>query len=110
MPETLNFVKNQYVHSNISIVDNEFTLFGPPLLFARATENITFKRNKVRRGEKGIFPISDQPMFFLEHCKDVRFRSNVMDADGMATIIQIKDMKKSQIKYDDKNELQLITK
>tara|TARA_R110000868_G_scaffold172577_1_gene408434 strand:+ start:21637 stop:23496 length:1860 start_codon:yes stop_codon:yes gene_type:complete len=110
MPETHKFVRNQFVHSNINIVDNKFTLFGPPLLFARATENITFERNKVQIGHKENFQVSNQPMFFLEHCKDVRFRSNVIDADGMATIIQLNDMKKSQIKYDDKNELQLITK
>ena len=110
MPETHKFVRNHYVHSNISIVDNEFTLFGPPLLFARATENITFERNMVRRGEQENFPISNQPMFLLEHCKGVRFRSNVLDTDGMATIIQLQHMKKSQIKYDVKNELQLITK
>lgn len=91
-------------------MDNEFTLFGPPLLFARATKNITFERNKVQIGDQKNFPISNQPMFFLEHCKDVRFRSNVIEADRKATIIQIKDMKTSQIKYDNKNELQLITK
>ncbi|MCK0134907.1 right-handed parallel beta-helix repeat-containing protein [Arenibacter sp. S6351L] len=110
MPETHSFVKNQYVHSNISIVDNEFTLFGPPLLFARATKNITFERNKVLKGDQDIFPISTQPMFFLEHCEDVSIRSNVMDTNGMETMIQTKGMKRSQIKYDAKNKLQLITK
>ena len=110
MPEAHNFVKNQYVHSNISIVDNEFTLFGPPLLFARATENLTFERNKVRKGDQENFPVSNQPMFFLEHCKDVSIQSNVMDIEGMETKIQIKAMKRSQLDYDAKYELQLITK
>ena len=110
MPETHSFVKNQYVHSNISIVDNEFTLFGPPLLFARATENIIFERNMVRRGDQENFPLSNEPMFLLEHCKDVRFRSNVIDAEGIKTMIQLQHMKKSQIKYDAKTELQLIIK
>ena len=110
MPETHNFVKNQYVHSNINIVDNEFTIFGPPLLFARTTENITFEGNKVRKGDQENFPVSKQPMFFLEHCDNVSIRSNVMDTEGMETMIQIREMKKSQIKYDAKNELQLITR
>lgn len=110
MPETHNFVKDQYVHSNISIVDNEFTLFAPPLLFARATENIIFERNKVRGGEQEDFPFSQQPMFFLEHSNDILIRSNVMDTEGMDRIIQIKDMKKSQIKYDAKNKFKLIDK
>ncbi len=110
MPETYNFDKNQYVHSNISIVDNEFTIFGPPLLFARATENITFEGNKVRKSDQKNFPISNRPMFFLEHCDDVNIRSNLIDTVGMATMIQIKEMKKSQINYDAKNKLQLIRK
>jgi hypothetical protein len=110
MPETHNFVKDKYVHSNISIVNNEFTLFAPPLLFARATDNITFEGNKVRVRESEEFPNSQQPMFFLEHCNDVRIRSNEMDVEEMDNKIQIKDMKRSQIKYDAKNKLKLIQK
>lgn len=108
MPETHTFVKDQYIHSNISIVDNEFTLFGPPLLFARATDHVVFQGNKVIEGKQEGFPFSQKPMFFLEHCNDVRIRSNRIETEGMDAIIQIKDMKKSQVNYDSKSELELI--
>ncbi|MEZ4968550.1 MAG: right-handed parallel beta-helix repeat-containing protein [Flavobacteriaceae bacterium] len=109
-PETHNFVKDRYVHANIRIVDNEFILFGPPLLFARATENILFKGNKVIGGEREGFPYSQRPMFFLEHCTDVALGSNTIDTGTMERIIQIREMKKSQIKVNSKNQLKLIKK
>lgn len=109
-PETDNFVKDRYVHANIRIVDNEFTLFGPPLLFARATENILFKGNKVIGGEREGFPYSQRPMFFLEHCTDVALGSNTIYTGTMERIIQIREMKKSQIKVNSKNQLKLIKK
>lgn len=109
-PETHNFVKDRYVHANIRIVDNEFTLFGPPLLFARATENILFKGNKVIGGEREGFPYSQRPMFFLEHCTDVALGSNTIYTGTMERIIQIREMKKSQIKVNSKNQLKLIKK
>ena len=33
-PETNNFEKGRYVHSNINITENEFQVFDSPLLFA----------------------------------------------------------------------------
>ena len=110
MPETHNFVKDRYVHSNINIVDNEFVLFGPPLLFARSTEHITFQGNTVSGAKREDFSFSQKPMFFLKHCNDVRIRSNRIGTEGMDTAIQIKDMKRSQLNYDPKNKLQLINK
>lgn len=108
MPETHNFVKDRYVHSNINIVDNEFVLFGPPLLFARSTENITFQGNTVTGVKQEDFPFSQMPMFFLEHTDNVRIRFNKIETEGMDTSIQIKDMKKSQVNYDSKSKLRLI--
>jgi hypothetical protein len=103
MPETHNFVKGKYVHSNINIIDNEFTLFSPQLLFARATQNITFTSNTIRGVKSDQFPFSTQPMISLEHCDEVVLGPNEWQNEEFKKTIQLKSMRKSQLKVDSNN-------
>lgn len=108
MPETKGFVKGGYVHSNIKITDNEFTLFGPPLLFARATKNLTFENNSIRGQRSNDFPLSEKPMFFLEHCDNVDIHNNQFNTRFSDKTIQLEHMESRQLKYRPKRAFELI--
>lgn len=110
MPEIQTFVKNDYVHSNINISDNDFTLFGPPLLFARSTENLKFENNTVRGKQSQSFPFSDNPMFFLEHCANVDIKSNTMKTQFSQKRIQLKNMNENQLRHSPRKTFTLINK
>ncbi len=107
MPETLKFEKGKYVHSNINIVNNEFTLFSPPLLFARATENINFTGNIIKGVKSDHFRVSRQPMISLEHSDKVILGANSWETEEFEKIIHLKNMKRSQIKVDSSNEMKI---
>lgn len=107
MPETHNFIKNRYVHSNIRIVDNTFNLFAPPLLFARSTRNISFVKNTIEGSLTDDFPYSEKPMFFLEHCKDVQIENNKFKDQFSKRVIEIKEMDKNGVKIGPETELEL---
>ena len=108
MPEIQNFVKGKFVHSNIKITDNDFTLFGPPLLFARSTKNLQFKNNTIRGKRSGNFPFSEKPMLFLEHCANVEVKSNQMKNNFTEKIILLENMDNNQLNYSPKKTFILI--
>ncbi|WP_417359440.1 right-handed parallel beta-helix repeat-containing protein [Galbibacter sp.] len=108
MPEAKEFAEDRYVHSNIHITDNEFSLFAPPLLFARATKKLTFENNHITGQATKDFPLSEKPMFFLEHCANVDIVNNQFDTQFSEKNIQLEHMQKGQLKYRPKRPFKLI--
>ncbi|MCG2461495.1 right-handed parallel beta-helix repeat-containing protein [Flavobacteriaceae bacterium F89] len=108
MPETHTFLKNRYVHKNIRITGNEFTLFAPPLLFARSARNIIFTENEINGGPSPYFPNSTKPVFFLEHCTGVRIKNNRFKDSFPERIIELKYMDKDGVDYGSKTKFKLI--
>lgn len=109
MPETHGFVKNKYVHSNIRIENNEFTLIDEPVLFARSTNNLIFTGNIINENVSGKSPNGIRPMFFLEHCDNVDFGLNEFGDQTFERKIQIKNMNRNQLIYESEKGFELVS-
>ena len=85
-------------HRNICITDNTFHLFDYPILFARSVDGLTFSNNTLIRNK------TYQPYHYrkdgitLEACKHVVISNNKIEGDVLGKNIQIKMMKKSDVK------------
>lgn len=108
MPETHTFEKGGYVHSNISISENEFKLFDTPVLFARSTENLTFEGNRVSYSRSKFFPENQRPMFYMEHCDKVVLNENQIEEGAPNQKVMLKNTGKRNIKVEGKAGYQLV--
>ncbi|MEN7547791.1 right-handed parallel beta-helix repeat-containing protein [Rapidithrix thailandica] len=107
-PETHRFVKGKYVHENIRIIDNEFTVFDTPLLFARSTTGLVFKGNEIQVRLSETFPRKNKPMFSLTHCDEVHITDNHFGGETISKELSLHSMKKKQIQYAPKKEYTLL--
>ncbi len=96
-PETHNFPKNGYIHSNIRIEDNVFECLGSPVLFARSVRNLQFNNNKV--DYKPLSKPDEMPVahFKLEHCSGVKVENNRFNG-FLGQALDVLNMKKSEVK------------
>ena len=91
-PETNHFEKGRYVHSNISIIGNEFQVFDSPLLFARNVDSLNFNGNVIAQKSLPGFPLGKEPAFNMEHCNGVQILNNNFVGGALRKEIQIKNM------------------
>ncbi len=83
-------------HSNILITDNTFRHFDYQVLFARATNNLTFTNNILER-TYDYEPFYRKTNFYLDGCRNVSIRDNIFDTDFLGRSMTIKNMRKSDI-------------
>jgi hypothetical protein len=100
-PENHLQVPGYFVHSNIRIENNTFSVYDYPILTARSTDNLTFTGNTVKwttlmkNGEK-------RAGFDLTDCKNVTIKNNLFELPQVP-IISAKGMKKKDLKADSKS-------
>ncbi len=76
-PEVETFKKGKYVHSNIRILDNDFSCNSEKILIARSVDNLIIRNNRIN-----YLPIENsnltpsQPEFKMKNCKDVKIENN----------------------------------
>lgn len=74
-PEDHHPAKDYWVHKNINIENNEFTLYGNPLLRARSTDGLRFTGNKIN--QSATFTVSKpSPLIKLTNCRGVIIKNN----------------------------------
>ncbi len=100
-PENHQQVHGYFVHRNILIENNTFSVYDYPILTARSTDNLTFTGNTVtwttlmKSGEK-------RAGFDLTDCKNVTIKNNLFEL-SQVPIISAKGMKKKDLKADSKS-------
>jgi hypothetical protein len=104
-PETNNFEKARYVHSNISIRGNEFQIFDAPVLSARDVKGLIFSENQIIQKKMAGFPFDNKPMFNIEHCNGTEIQQNRFDGENFQKKILLRDMR--EVKYTPVNEFDL---
>ncbi|SMO51818.1 Right handed beta helix region [Saccharicrinis carchari] len=96
-PETHNFPKGKYIHSNIRIEDNVFECAGSAVLFARSVNHLKFKNNDVNLKPFNPSENATVATFDLEHCRDVEIDNNRFTGfEGEK--LNVKYMSKTEIK------------
>jgi len=97
-PENHQIVPEYFVHRNIHIKNNTFTIFDYPVLAARSTENLVFTDNKIVM--KNLIKKADQrPACEFTSCKSVSIESNTF-IDYPTPFILQREMKKTEIKSE----------
>lgn len=109
-PETTDFMKGKYVHSNISITGNTFQIFDTPVLFARDVNGLNFVGNNIIQRKIAGFPSGNAPAFDFEHCNNVVLKNNDFKGGPLEKNIQIGYMKPNMIKYEPFKEFHLTMK
>jgi len=100
-PENHQQVPGYYVHSNIRIENNTFSVYDYPILTARSVDNLSFTGNTVKwttlmkSGEK-------RAGFDLTYCKNVTVKNNLIELPQVP-IISAKGMKKKDLTADSKS-------
>ena len=96
-PETHNFKKGKYIHSNIQIVGNEFQCVFNSLIFARAVENIKIMGNKISYSPLTKHEQKPVLNFKFEHCKGVVLKENLTEGFDHK-VIHLYQMSNSELK------------
>lgn len=86
------------VHRNVRIIGNTFQTFGNPVLYAKSTEGLVFKDNKVT---STLSPgdALQKPVFILNGSKNVTIKDNILKGTFRENIV-FRNMKKGFIKTD----------
>lgn len=99
-PENHQQVPGYFVHSNIRIENNTFSVYDYPILTARSVDNLSFTGNTVKwttlmkSGEK-------RAGFDLTYCKNVTIKDNLFETPQVP-IISAKRMKKKNLTTENK--------
>lgn len=90
-------------HRNIRIENNRFDLFDYPVLYAKSVDQLSFSGNQLNR----VFSYEPwHPRKFsvtLEFCRNVVISQNTIATDLLGGNIKMTDMKKSDIRMDEKS-------
>lgn len=102
-PENHTLVKNYYVHRNIRIENNVFSIFNQPVLAAKSVDNLVYQHNVV---EKTAFMSDAQekskPTFVLTACRNTIINQNQFS--GLSNpVIKLSKMNKKDISTSIKN-------
>jgi len=85
------------VHRNVRIIGNTFRTFGNPVLYAKSTKDLIFKKNHVECTSSDDF--RQKPLFILNGCKGVVIRENKLE-EVCDKKMEFRQMKKKYIKVD----------
>lgn len=96
-PETHNFKKSRFIHSNIHIENNTFECMGSSVLFARSVKNLWFNNNEIKYNSLSEPDEKIVARFKLEHCKDVSVEKNRFEG-FFKTELEVSNMKESEVK------------
>lgn len=107
-PETQNFEKGKYVHSNINITGNQFQVFDTPLLFARDIKGLNFSENHVIQKKLPGFPAGNTLAFLLEHCDNVQIQHNSFDGRPLKRDIKVHYTERTNIIFKPGKQFHLI--
>lgn len=102
-PETHNFEKGDYIHSNIEISENEFQCLGEAVLFARSVNNLKFLNNKITYSPLNIMSKTVDSNIALEHCKNLLFKDNTFEG-FQKNNIKLMGTSKSELKILPKSQ------
>ncbi len=91
-PENKVVDANRPVHRNVRIIGNKFRLSGNPALYAKSTEGLVFKDNKVEQlpGANA----NKKELFILNGCKNVTIKDNTLPHAFSLKDIRFENMKK----------------
>lgn len=84
--------------TNLRIIGNTFQTFGNPVLYAKSTEGLVFKDNKVT---STLSPgdALQKPVFILNGSKNVTIKDNILKGTFRENLV-FRNMKKGFIKTD----------
>lgn len=86
------------VHKNVRIIGNTFQTFGNPVLFAKSTEGLIFKENRVvSTSPSGDIPY--KPVFILNGSKNVSIKDNLLKGSFQDNV-DFRNMKRKHIRTD----------
>lgn len=77
--------QKQYYHSNIVIEDNVFDTFDTPILYAKSTDGLIFKDNKVLHNQDYKPFHWNHHQFLFEHVNHVEIKDNYFEAGFLPT-------------------------
>jgi polygalacturonase len=90
-------------HRNIRIENNTFNLFDYPVLYARSVDQLTFEGNRLNRVHTYEPWHPRKISVSLEFCRNVRISGNRIDPAILGGNLQMKGMKKSDLRMDKGN-------
>lgn len=102
-PENHELIKDDYVHQNIRIVNNNFKIFNQPVLSARSTQHLYFENNTIEKTDFMSSPGRiEKPAFVLAACNGVNIVNNQLT--GLKnTSLHLLHMNKNNIRTNLKN-------
>ena len=90
---------NNPVHKNIRIENNTFKIFDYPVLYAKSTEGLSFINNTIERTTQLKPSTSNKNLFYFNGCNNVKIQNIIYKGDILNKNIQLKNMKRKQLKY-----------
>ena len=94
-------------HSNIRIENNEFHPYDYPILYAKSVDGLIFNNNTLIRSHRFQPFHRRKYSFSFEFCENVEISGNEFSEDVLGKNINLKGMKKKQLKVDKKQGLQI---
>lgn len=77
-PENHELVKGYFVHHNIRIQENTFTVLDKSILSARSTDGLFFSNNTINQSDL-VGEVSNEDAFKLTACKNVVIKNNTFN-------------------------------
>lgn len=90
--------KDEPYHKNIIIRDNVFRVFDAPLVRAVSTRNLQFLNNEIIKTYDYKPYTWQKSAFLLNGCRDVKILNNTIDSNYTSRVVQIENMKKTDVK------------
>lgn len=95
-------------HKNIVIENNIFKHFDYAILYARSTDNLVFKNNKLYK-TNNYQPFYRKVNFYLDGCRNVLIKNNTFSEDFPGKNIFIKNMRSTDLTLSGKTKLEIVT-
>ncbi len=93
-PEAHQLIPGYYVHKNITIENNFFTVYDYPVLYAKSTDGIVFANNTITKSNF-MKPGKKRAAISLNACTDVKISGNKFE--GWQPEVKLENMKKNDI-------------
>lgn len=90
---------NRPVHRNVRIEGNTFNTYDYPVLYAKSTDGLVFKDNKIVRTNTLQPSSGNNNTFYLNGCKNVLIQGTIFEGDVLGRNVKTDNMKKSYYKY-----------
>ncbi|MCF3107361.1 right-handed parallel beta-helix repeat-containing protein [Niabella sp. CC-SYL272] len=78
LPENHKKVPGYYVHRNISITGNVFTIFDAPVLIAKSVDGLMVHSNTIKKADR-LNGLQKRPAFELRDCRNISIKKNTTD-------------------------------